>query len=254
MKNLFFTFSMLALLGGANAYADVREGGVVYDVMSNGDCLVVNYDTNTMPEDGNVVIQKTVNINGQNYTVSGVLGGRDWDGYYNGRTGDSRGAFYGCTGIKTLTFEDGSGVAWIGDHAFNKCSNLVSVTFPDGLTTLKDWSFEATAVKNVDFSNTQLQSLYKGAFYHCENLETAKFPSSVKSANDGLWDGSNEENQRQLAQDYFEGCTSLKDVNLSETQLITFGDAMFKGCTALTTVKLPSTLKNIWSDCFNECI
>ena len=52
----------------------LRRGGVVYDKMSDGSCIVVNYDDTKMPADGIVTIAKTINIDGTDYDVTGILG------------------------------------------------------------------------------------------------------------------------------------------------------------------------------------
>ena len=74
MKRVYFTLALMSLFGGLNAFADVKQDGVVYEKMSDGQCFVVNYDEATMPEDGIVTIAATVNIDGVGYTVSGILG------------------------------------------------------------------------------------------------------------------------------------------------------------------------------------
>ena len=101
MKRVYFTLALMSLFGGLNAFADVKQDGVVYEKMSDGQCFVVNYDEATMPEDGIVTIAATVNIDGDYYTVSGILGSGDYPDYSNGKTGeDNRGAFANCKNIK----------------------------------------------------------------------------------------------------------------------------------------------------------
>lgn len=92
--------------------------------MSDDRCFVVNYDEATMPEDGIVTIAATVNIDGVDYPVLGILGSGDYSDYNNGKTGeDNRGAFANCKNIKCLKFADNSGVTFIGDHAFKIAQN-----------------------------------------------------------------------------------------------------------------------------------
>lgn len=86
MKRVYFTLTLMSLFGGLNAFASVTKDGVVYDKMPNGECLVVNYDDNSMPANGIVTIAKTINIDGTDYTVSGILGSKNWTdagSYYN---------------------------------------------------------------------------------------------------------------------------------------------------------------------------
>ena len=81
----------MSLFGGLNAFADVvKQNGVVYDKISDDQCFVVNYDEATMPEDGKVTIAATVNIDGVDYTVSGILeqSGLVFDAVYDAYTDD----------------------------------------------------------------------------------------------------------------------------------------------------------------------
>ena len=61
------------------------------------------------------------------------------DNYYtsNDKLGDW--AFYGCSGLTSLTIP--SGVTSIGDKAFRGCSRLTSLTIPSGVTSIGDWAF-----------------------------------------------------------------------------------------------------------------
>ena len=77
MKRVYFTLALMSLFGGLNAFADVKQDGVVYDKMPDGRCFVVNFDEATMSRDGIVTIAKTVNIDGTSYTVAGILGSKD---------------------------------------------------------------------------------------------------------------------------------------------------------------------------------
>lgn len=218
--------------------------------MSNGDCLVVNYDEATMPEDGIVTIAKTINIDGTDYTVSGILGSKSWttpDSYYdNGRYGDDRAAFANCKKIQCLKFEEGSSVTWIGDHAFKSCENLKTIeNIPSELNDIQSWCFEKTALESVDLSNTQLQWLRTGCFYNCGKLKEVKLPSKLTTPNSGNWVEADDDKYGKQA---FQK-TAIESIDLTNTQLISLGDYMFADC-PLKTVKLPSTLKYIWNHAF----
>lgn len=253
MKRVYFTLTLMSLFGGLNAFADVKQYGVVYDKMPDGKCLVVSYDDATMPANGIVTIAKTVNIDGTDYDVTGILGSEDYntpDSYYNnnGKTGDARAAFFNCKKIQGLRFADGSGVTWIGDHAFKYCTNLKTIeNIPSDLNTIKHWCFEGTALTSVDLSETKLQYLPNGCFYNCKELKEVKFPSTLTSPNDGLWKNEDDDKYGKQA---FQG-TAIESIDLSNTNLISLGDYMFDGC-ILQTVKLPKTLKYIWQYAFRN--
>ena len=61
------------------------------------------------------------------------------ENYYtsNDKLGDY--AFYGCSGLTSLTLP--SSVTSIGDGAFSGCSGLTSLTIPSGVTSIGKWAF-----------------------------------------------------------------------------------------------------------------
>ena len=251
MKRVYFTLTLMSLFGGLNAFASVTNGGVVYDKMPDGKCLVVNFDEKSMPADGIVTIAKTVNIDGTDYDVTGILGSEDYNtsdcNYNNGKTGYDRAAFANCTKIKVLKFAKGSSVTWIGDHAFRFCSNLTAIeNIPSDLNTIKHWCFEGTALTSVDLSETKLQYLTNGCFYNCKQLNAVKLPSTLETPNNGGW---NDKYDNMYGKQAFQN-TAIVSIDLTNTQLISLGDYMFADCEKLKTVKLPSTLKYIWNHAF----
>lgn len=234
MKRVYFTLALMSLFGGLNAFADVKQNGVVYDKMSDGQCFVVNYDEATMPGDGKVTIAATVNIDGVDYTVSGILGSGDYSGYSNGKTGDNRGAFTNCTKITGLRFADNSGVTFIGDHAFKNCSNLKTIeNIPSTLNNIEKWCFEGTALESVDLSNTQITTMKDGVFFINTSLTSIKLPKGLEN----FWDNA------------FNGCTSLNNIEMPSTVKGIYNN-VFLNCKQLSDVKLPMGLTYIGKNAF----
>lgn len=252
MKRVYFTLALMSLFGGLNAFADVKQDGVVYEKMSDGQCFVVNYDEATMPEDGIVTIAATVNIDGDYYTVSGILGSGDYPDYSNGKTGeDNRGAFANCKNIKCLKFADNSGVTFIGDHAFKKCSNLNTIeNIPSTLKNIEKWCFESTALESVDLSNTEVTIMKDGVFYNNKSLTSIKLPNKLENFWDNAFNGCTSLNNIVMPStvvgihnNVFEGCTSLSNVTFNDSYT-TLGHHVFKNC-PLAAVTFPNTLNSI---------
>lgn len=252
MKRVYFTLALMSLFGGLNAFADVKQDGVVYEKMSDGQCFVVNYDEATMPEDGIVTIAATVNIDGDYYTVSGILGSGDYPDYSNGKTGeDNRGAFANCKNIKCLKFADNSGVTFIGDHAFKNCSNLNTIeNIPSTLKNIEKWCFESTALESVDLSNTEVTIMKDGVFYNNKSLTSIKLPNKLENFWDNAFNGCTSLNNIVMPStvvgihnNVFEGCTSLSNVTFNDSYT-TLGHHVFKNC-PLAAVTFPNTLNSI---------
>lgn len=243
MKRVYFTLALMSLFGGLNAFAQTYNtiDGVKYGLMQdNKTCIVIGDDG----AKGNITFKKEVEFNGTKYPVTGVCG----FGNYPGEAKDQNKGFSENANITSITFEAGSQIEWIGDHAFKNCKNLKTIeNIPSVLNDIQAWCFEGTALESVDLSNTQLQWLRSGCFYNCKELKEVKFPSTLTSPNDGLWKNDDDDKYGKQA---FQG-TVIESIDLSNTNLISLGDYMFDGC-ILQTVKLPKTLKYIWQYAFSN--
>lgn len=260
MKRVYFTLALMSLFGGLNAFADgVKQNGVVYDKMSDGRCFVVNYDEATMPEDGIVTIAATVNIDGVDYPVLGILGSGDYSDYNNGKTGeDNRGAFANCKNIKCLKFADNSGVTFIGDHAFKNCSNLKTIeNIPSTLNDIERWCFESTALVSVDLSNTNVTIMKEGVFFNNTSLTSIKLPNKLENFWNYAFKNCTSLNNIEMPStvkgiytSVFEGCTSLSNVTFNDSYT-TLGDHVFKNC-PLAAVTFPNSLNSIGGYAFES--
>lgn len=237
MKRVYFTLALMSLFGGLNAFADVKQYGVVYDKMPDGKCFVVGYDEATMPEDGIVTIAATVNIDGDDYPVSGILGIENYPDYNNGKTGDNRAAFANCTKITCLRFAVNSGVTLIGDHAFKNCSNLKTINnIPSTLNDIEKWCFEGTALESVDLSNTNVTIMKDGVFFNNTSLTSIKLPNKLEN----FWDNA------------FNGCTALNNIVMPST-VVGIYNSVFEGCASLTNVKLNEGCTTLGHHVFKKC-
>lgn len=262
MKRVYFTLTLMSLFGGLNAFADVKQGGVVYDKMPDGSCIVVNYDDATMPADGIVTIAATININGTDCPVTGILGGENYtatdNNYDNGKynvegenTTYNRAAFANCKKITGLKFEKDSKVTWIGDHAFRFCTNLKTIeNIPSTLQDIQKWCFEGTALESVDLSNTNVTIMQDGVFYNNTSLTSIQLPNKLENFWDNAFYGCKALNNIVMPStvvgiynNVFEGCTSLSNVKLNEG-CTTLGHHVFKNC-PLAEVTFPNSLNSI---------
>ena len=259
MKRVYFTLALMSLFGGLNAFADVKQDGVVYDKMHDGQCFVVNFDEATMSGDGIVTIAATVKIDGVDYPVSGILGSGDYPDYDNGKTGeDNRGAFANCKKITVLRFADNSGVKFIGDHAFKNCSKLKTIeNIPSTLNDIEKWCFEGTALESVDLSNTKVTIMKDGVFYNNKSLTSIKLPNKLENFWDNAFNGCTSLNNIVMPStvvgihnNVFEGCTSLSNVTFNDSYT-TLGHHVFKNC-PLAAVTFPNTLNSIGEYAFEN--
>ncbi|MCD8208293.1 MAG: leucine-rich repeat domain-containing protein, partial [Bacteroidales bacterium] len=94
-------------------------------------------------------------------------------------------AFYNCAGITGVVLDDG--IQYIGAQAFYMCTSLAVINFPEGLKEIGD-----------------------EAFYGCSSLVSVSLPASLERMGEYNYRGT------LVSMDVFEGCTSLKSIEVAE--------------------------------------
>lgn len=245
MKRFYFTLTLMSLFGGLNAFAQsyTTIGGVKYGLMQDGKCIVIGDDGAT----GDITFKKEVEIDGSPRTVTGVCGLGD----YSDQVTELKKGFQDNANITSITFEEGSQITWIGDHAFKNCSKLKAINnVPTDLIDIKGWCFEGTALESVDLSNTNVTIMKDGVFYNNTSLTSIQLPNKLENFWDNAFYGCTSLNNidmpstvKAIYNHVFDGCTSLYNVTLNDG-CTTLGDHVFKNC-PLTSFTFPSTLSSI---------
>ena len=245
MKRVYFTLTLMSLFGGLNAFAQSYEtiDGVKYGLMKDGQCIVIGDDG----AKGDITFKKEVYINGGKHTVTAVCG----LGNYSSEATDQKKGFSENTNITGITFEEGSQIKWIGDHAFKNCSSLKTINnVPAGLTDINEWCFESTALESVDLSNTNVTIMKDGVFYNNKSLTSIKLPNKLENFWDNAFNGCTSLNNIVMPStvvgihnNVFEGCTSLSNVTFNDSYT-TLGHHVFKNC-PLAAVTFPNSLNSI---------
>lgn len=244
MKRVYFTLTLMSLFGGLNAFAQsyTTIDGVKYGLMKDGQCVVIGDDG----AKGDITFENEVEIDGGKHTVTGVCG----FGNYKEVTGHENG-FSENTNITGITFEEGSQIKWIGDHAFKNCSSLKTINnVPAGLTDINEWCFESTALESVDLSKTNVTIMKDGVFFNNKSLTSIQLPNKLENFWDNAFNGCTTLNNidmpstvKGIYNSVFEGCTSLSNVTWNEG-CTTLGNHVFKNC-PLAAVTFPKTLGSI---------
>lgn len=163
-----------------------------------------------------------------------------------------RDAFFACDGLRSIKFSEDDDIdnatskinqynvstsllKEIHSYAFTKCSNLKSIIIP--------WS--------VSLLGTNI-------FRHCISLEYVKFlvpiyPVTLENFQNGYDDKyhNNERRLRDIPNNTFFGCTSLRYINIPDT-VHRIGKSCFDGCTSLEDIRFPirEELKHIGANAF----
>ncbi|MDE7162188.1 MAG: leucine-rich repeat domain-containing protein, partial [Anaeroplasmataceae bacterium] len=153
--------------------------------------------------------------------------------------GDS--AFEGCTNLKEIRLPNT--LKTIGARAFKGCTNLVSkfdiTKYNNGIINLSSvTSIGANAFEDdvnlifITFGN-QLTTLGANAFKNCINVEQVALPASITTLGKGV----------------FYGCTTMHTANVLTNIL---SEGLFEQCTSLNNVLLNDNIKVIPKEAFKH--
>ena len=164
-------------------------------------------------------------------------------------------AFWGCSSLATVTFENGSQLKTIGGGssyygAFSYCTALTSIEIPASVETIEAAAFwGCSSLATVTFENgSQLKTIgggssYYGAFSDCTALTSIEIPASVETIKASAFKGCS-----SLATVTFENGSQLKTIEGGYPSSGTFAD-----CTALTSIEIPASVETIEAAAFKGC-
>ena len=131
---------------------------------------------------------------------------------------------------------DGKMVTSIGDSAFYRCSDLTSITIPEGVTSIGEDAFSGCNGLTSISIPEGVTSIGNYAFSDCSGLTSISIPEGVMSIGDGT----------------FMFCSGLTSVSISEG-LTSIGYRAFEGCSGLTSISIPEGVTSIGEDAFLGC-
>lgn len=122
-------------------------------------------------------------------------------------------AFYNNSTLQSVDFSDSPNLTSIGTYAFNGCTNLTSISIPNGVT-----------------------SIGNNAFYQCSGLKRITLLSNITS----------------IPQAAFSKCSNLESITLPNT-VTSIGAQAFYECRELTSITIPTSVKSIANEAFRNC-
>lgn len=227
------------------------KGSNAYNTENN---VVGDYMFNNMPQLQKLVLPSTVTKIGK-YAVAKCPNLTDMQQFPQGVTWIDEFAFYN-TAVSSITL--GAALQYIGRYAFSG-SGLTSITIPDGVTQLLNYTFQNCAQLTEAHLPETMTGIGQYAFHNCKNLESANLPGRLESLGSYAFAGCSKLSSIEIPASLevigtyaFSDCSSLKNVVFNEGLTIV-GNNAFQDCLSLTKIELPSTVERVGNYAFCNC-
>ncbi len=165
--------------------------------------------------------------------------------------------------LETVTFGENSALKMIGDHAFENCRSLTSITIPDSVETIGDWAFAGCSLVNVTIGNS-VTSIGEKAFSWCSGLTSITIPDSVTSIGDEAFGWCDNLQYNEYENGFYLGNDTNPYVILFETDdsnvdyfvihentKVIYSGAVW--CNDITSITIPDSVTSIGDYAFYGC-
>ena len=187
-------------------------------------------------------------------------------------------AFYNCTDLKKVVFEDGieeigkeafrntkittlnlpDTVKTVGDYAFANCESLTQATLSDNLNLIAIGIFaNCTKLNSIDIP-PEIESIGEYAFYKCKSLETIEIPQTVTDIGGFAFYECVELNNPTIPsgitifnKHVFYGCKNITEITIPNG-VNTIDDCAFEE-SGLINIEIPNSVKTIQKLAFKNC-
>ena len=158
----------------------------------------------------------------------------------DGVTGIGAAAFYGCSGLTSVTM--GSNVTDIWDGAFSGCTGLTGIVLPGSVTGIGEYAFSNCESLTAIEIPAGVTTLGNSAFFGCDNLKEVRYNARAAANLTGL-----------------SGAFRSAGASVGGVKVI-FGESvekipsnLFCNCESLTSVTIGSNVTSIGDNAFLDC-
>lgn len=168
-------------------------------------------------------------------------------------------AFQKCTQLESVTIPES--VKSINSGAFEDCVNLESIVIPNSVIDVGESLFKGCKkIRQIELP-INLTSIKMLTFSGCENLELISIPEKTESIGYKAFEDCRSiktiripKSVTRIGDFAFCNCTALETVIFEwDSSLIEIGESAFKGCKSLKGIHLPDGVKQIKNNTFEDC-
>ena len=151
------------------------------------------------------------------------------------------------------TYNIKEGTRYIGDDAFHKCTNLVSIKIPNSVTSIGECAFnycKSLASIEIPDSVTYIGS----SAFHESGITHPLYNAHIFAYMPTSYSGAYTipEGIESIACDAFFNCSGLTSVIIGNS-VTSIGESAFRNCSGLTSVTIPNSVTSIGERAFANC-
>ena len=154
-------------------------------------------------------------------------------------------AFSGCSSLMSITIPDG--ITSIGYAAFDNCNGLTRIEIPDSVTSIGNIAFRDCAGLTSIVIPDGVTSIGDYAFYNCSGVTSITIPDGVTSIGDyafyncsGVTSITIPDGVTSIGGYAFHSCSDMTSITIPDS-VTSIGDAAFFDCSALTDIRFEGT-------------
>ena len=157
-------------------------------------------------------------------------------------------ALYNCTNLTSVTIPNG--VTSIGSSAFSGCSGLASVTIPGGVTSIGNYAFSGCSGLTSVTIPDSVTSIGDSAFDGCSGLTSVHITDIAKWCSISF--GGFSANPLCYAHNLYLNGAEVTDLTIPDS-VTSIRSYAFYGCSGLTSVTIPDSVTSIGDYAFYNC-
>ncbi len=180
----------------------------------------------------------------------------------DGVTGIGAAAFYGCSGLTSVTM--GSNVTDIWDGAFSGCTGLTGIVLPGSVTSIGEYAFSNCESLTAIEIPEGVTTLGNSAFFGCDNLKEVRYNARAAANLTGLSGAFRSagasvggvkvmfgESVEKIPSNLFCNCESLTSVTIG-SNVTSIGDNAFLDCKGLVEINYNARAAECTEDSFGS--